>query len=120
MDSDRRRSWIVTLTLLGLWGTVMAAPLLPQGKSIRRNLYGTREDCERDYAPSQCEATGGGGGAGAGIGSGSWRGPGYYADRTLPEARSDPGAGRSGVIRPVETSVRGGFGRFGSVMRAIG
>lgn len=122
-DPDRRRSWIVTLTVLGLTGTVIAAPLIPAGKSMRRNLYGSRGECERDYSPSQCSdagsSSGNSGGAGGG-GSGGWRGPEYYADRNLPEARSDPGAGRTGVARPVVSSVRGGFGRIGAALRAVG
>jgi hypothetical protein len=123
-DPDRRRSLIVTLTALGLTGTVMAAPLIPAGKTMKRNLYATEAECERDYSPSQCQDTGSGsrsgGGGGGGAGSGRWRGPEYYADRNLPEARSDPGAGRTGISRSVVTSVRGGFGRIGAALRAVG
>jgi hypothetical protein len=121
-DPKRRRSWIVGLTLLGLYGTVAAAPLFPAGRTMKRNLYASRAECERDYTPSQCEDSGGGhgGGGGGSGGSGRWRGPEYNSDRSLPEARSDPGPGRTGISHPFTTSVRGGFGRFGAAMRAIG
>jgi hypothetical protein len=121
MEADGRRSLIVCLTLFGLTGATAAAPLIPEGKTVYRNLYPDRETCERDYAPNQCGTTGGGGGGGtAGGGAGRWRGPEYYADRNQPEAKTDPGPGRGHASRAVETSVRGGFGRVGNALRALG
>lgn len=116
-----RRSKVVNLTLLGLVGVVIAAPHIPEGKTVRRNVYGNREHCERDYSPSQCEPNGGGGSGGSGGRHYSyWRGPEYYEDRRLPEASRDPGPGRVGLSNSVETSTRGGFGRVGRALRAVG
>lgn len=114
-DPGSRRSKIVNLTVLGLVGAVMAAPYIPEGKTVRRNVYSDRESCERDYSPQQCEPGGGGSG-----GRGRWRGPEYYEDRRLPEASRDPGLGRTGLSTGVETSTRGGFGRAGRSLRAGG
>jgi hypothetical protein len=119
MEPERRRSLMVGLTLFGLTGTVLAAPLIPEGQTVRRNLYGDRESCARDYSASQCEATGGGGTGGGG--ARGWRGPEYYPDRTQSGARADAGPGRYGSISTsAETSVRGGFGRVGRILRAVG
>jgi hypothetical protein len=102
-----RRSTIVNVTLVGLVGGVAIGSVLPvSGAEMRRNLYGDRAACERDYSPSQCEAnssTGGGGG---------YHGPYYSATRNTVTA-SDPGPGRTGAPASVQTSVRGGFGSFG-------
>ena len=120
MDPDRRRSLMVNLSVLGI-ASAIAIPYLPAGAEFRRNLYRDRESCIRDYSADQCEAprnsTGSGGVSGGG---GAWRGPRYYSDRSLPEARGDPGAGRYGLSSSAETSVRGGFGRIGRAMRAVG
>lgn len=118
-DPGSRRSKIVTLTLLGLVGAVIAAPYIPEGQSVRRNTYRDRESCERDYSPTQCEPGDGGGGGSSG-GYSRWRGPEYYEDRRLPEASRDPGPGRTGLSSGVETSTRGGFGQAGRFLRAVG
>jgi hypothetical protein len=127
MDSAKR-SKIVLLTLVGLpFGAIAIANAFP-GQEMRRNLYPDRASCERDYSPQQCEQrpSGSGGSSGSsasgghGGGGGFYRGPAYVANRSAPEARGDPGAGRTGQITRTETSVRGGFGSFGRAMRAVG
>jgi hypothetical protein len=115
MEPGRRRSLLVNLTALGVAGAV-AVPYLPQGNELRRNVYADRESCVRDYSPDQCEPPS----SSSAVGHGSWRGPGYYSDRSLPEAKADPGAGRIGLSGGTETSVRGGFGRIGQALRAVG
>jgi hypothetical protein len=120
MDPDRRRSLMVNLSVLGI-ASAIAIPYLPAGADFRRNVYRDRESCIRDYSADQCEAPrNSSGSGGGGVGGGSWRGPRYYADRSLPEARADPGAGRFGLSSGIETSVRGGFGRVGRALRAVG
>jgi len=112
----RKRSNIVLLTLVGLpLGVVALGNAMPAGQEMRRNLYPDRGACERDYTPTQCEAR-----AGGSAGSSGYHGPYYYANRTAAEARSDPGAGRTGQITRTEISTRGGFGSFGRAMRAVG
>ncbi len=119
MDPARRRSLIVTLTGVGVGGALILTAFVPEGKEFRNNEYRSQRDCERDYSPGQCRPpSGGGGGGGAG---GYWRGPTYVTNRTLPEARTDPGPGRQGGLAvKFETSVRGGFGKVGAFMRAVG
>lgn len=120
-DTGSRRTNIIVLTMLGLAGGTMMIPLIPAGTAVKRNLYPDQESCMRDYAAGQCEATGhGGGGSGSGGSSRSWRGPEYVADRSSTAAGSDPGPGHSGLSTNVETSIRGGFGRVGGFLRAIG
>ena len=115
---SRRRSTVVGLTLIGLpLGAVALGSVIPAGQEMRRNLYPDRAACERDYSPAQCEARGGGTG---GSGASGWHGPYYSANRAAPEARGDPGAGRTGQVTRTETSMRGGFGAFGRTMRAVG
>ena len=115
MDSQRR-STIVGLTLIGLpLGAVALGNVMPAGQEMRRNLYADRAACERDYSPTQCQQRTGSGSSS----TGGWHGPYYYANRSVTEARSDPGAGRTGQIARTETSIRGGFGRFGHAMRAV-
>ena len=115
MDSQRR-STIVGLTLIGLpLAAVALGNAMPAGQEMRRNLYPDRGACERDYNAAQCQQ-----GTGGTAGSGGWHGPYYYANRTVAEAKSDPGAGRTGQITRTETSTRGGFGAFGRAMRAVG
>jgi hypothetical protein len=112
---SKRRSNIVGLTLIGLTGGAVAlANTVPPGQEVRRNLYPDRAACERDYSTPQCEprSTGSSGSA--------YRGPSYYANRTLAEARGDPGPGRTGQITRSETSIRGGFGAFGRALHAVG
>jgi hypothetical protein len=108
-DGSKRRSNIVTLTVLGLFASVFVADkAIPQGTEMRRNVYANRADCERDYSPSQCQQSTGGGSGGVG-----YHGPYYSATRTNATA-GDPGPGRTGVARvSYETSYRGGFGAFG-------
>jgi hypothetical protein len=118
MDPDRRRSLMVNLSVLGI-ASAMAIPYLPAGAEFRRNLYRDRESCIRDYSADQCEAPRNSTGSG-GVSGGGWHGPRYYADRSLPEARADPGAGRFGLSSGIETSIRGGFGRLGRGLRAVG
>jgi hypothetical protein len=124
MDATRR-SKIVILTLVVLpVGAIAIANAFP-GQEMRRNLYPDRGACERDYSPQQCEqrpsgTSGSSASGGHGGGGGFYRGPAYFANRSAPEARSDPGAGRTGQITRTETSVRGGFGSFGRAMRAAG
>ena len=114
----RKRSQIVLLTLVGLpLGAVALGSAIPAGQEMRRNLYPDRGACERDYSPAQCEPRSG---SGSSSGSGGYHGPYYNANRAAPEARSDPGAGRSGQVTRTEISTRGGFGAFGRAMRAVG
>ena len=119
MDPDRRRSLMVNLSALGI-ASAIAIPYLPAGAEFRRNFYGDRESCIRDYSVDQCEAPRNSAGSGGVSSGGAWRGPRYYSDRSLPEARGDPGAGRFGLSSGVETSIRGGFGRIGRGLRAVG
>jgi hypothetical protein len=115
----RKRSSIVLLTLVGLpIGAVALGNAIPAGQEMRRNLYPDRGACERDYTPAQCEARPGG--SSGSSGSGGYHGPYYNANRAAPEARSDPGAGRTGQVTRTEISTRGGFGSFGRAMRAVG
>ena len=103
-DSPSKRSSIVTLTLVGLpLGAVAFANLAPSGPQMQRRLYRDQAACESDYRPSQCQANSSGGG---------WHGPYYYADRSMPQAKSDPGTGRTTAVVPTESSYRGGFGRI--------
>jgi hypothetical protein len=116
MDS-RKRSQIVGLSLIGLPLTAVGlANLTPDEKDVRRNLYPDRAACERDYRRDQCEDRTGSSSGSSGRG-GSVHGPYYYADRNSPEARSDPGPGRTGQVTHTEASTRGGFGAVG---RALG
>jgi hypothetical protein len=119
MDPDRRRSLMVNLSVLGI-ASAVALPYLPAGAEFRRNVYRDRESCIRDYSADQCAAPRNNTGSGSFGSGGVWRGPRYYSDRSLPEARSDPGAGRFGLSSSVETSIRGGFGRIGRGLRAVG
>ena len=115
MDSSRKRSNIVGLTLVGLpLGAVALANVIPVAQEMRRNLYPDRAACERDYTPRQCEPQ-----TRSGTGS-YWHGPYYAADRSAAQAGSDPGAGRTGQITRTQTSTRGGFGSFGRAMHAVG
>lgn len=108
----KKRSQIVLLSLIGLPAIALgAAPLIPQGQEMRRNLYPDRAACERDYSPQQCQQGSGSGGHG-------WTGPYYYGNRNLPEAKTDPGPGRVAAPKAVQTSVRGGFGAFGRALHA--
>ena len=115
MDS-RRRSQIVALTVVGLpVGAIALANAFP-AQEMRRNLYPDRATCERDYSAEQCSAHDIGlGGSGSG---GAYCGPYYHANRSLPEARSDPGPGRTGRATHTETSMRRGFGSFGRAAHA--
>lgn len=114
----RKRSNIVVLTLVGVpLGAVALASAMPAGQEMHRNLYPDRGACERDYSPTQCEARTSSSGSSS---SGGYHGPYYYANRAAPEARGDPGAGRTGQITRTEISTRGGFGSFGRAMRAVG
>lgn len=117
-DGNNRRSNIVVLTVLGLVATVaIADKAIPQGVAMRRNLYTNRADCERDYAPGQCQPDSSG--SGGGSGGGHYHGP-YYSASRSSAATADPGAGSSGGTRAmsVETSYRGGFGAFGRAVHA--
>src|SRR3954471_14931608 len=107
MDS-RRRSQVVALTVIGLpVGAIVLADAFP-AQEMRRNLYPDRATCERDYSSEQCSPHGIGlGGSGSG---GAYCGPYYHANRSLPEARSDPGLGRTGRATYAEISMRRGFG----------
>jgi hypothetical protein len=107
------RSHVVALTLVGIVGTLMAARLSAPGGQMRSNVYNWREDCERDYSPSQCQASGNY--TGAGYSPGGWHGPYYYSNRSAAEAHGDPGPGRFGLAASV--SSRGGFGSFARVFR---
>ncbi|HKS87825.1 MAG TPA: hypothetical protein VJR70_00165 [Stellaceae bacterium] len=116
----RRRSNIVVLTLLGLpLGAAALADAFP-GQQMRRNLYPDRAACERDYNPQQCAPNTSSGTSAGVYRSAGYHGPYFYADRTSAAARGDPGTGRTGFYRPTETSVRGGFGRFGRAFHAGG
>lgn len=111
------RSRLVVVTFVGMAGVAAAVAAMPESQTVRRNLYGDRASCERDYSPAQCEPRGGGGG---GVGGGRWMGPEYYEDRRLPEASRDPGPGRAGLAQGVRTSKRGGFGATGRFLRGLG
>src|SRR5579862_3680242 len=89
------RSQIVTVSLVGLAGLMLAGGLSRPSPQMRYNTYRSREDCERDYSPAQC-ASGSGGGTYGGTAH-SWHGPSYYADRSATQARGDPGPGRFGL-----------------------
>jgi hypothetical protein len=119
MDPDRRRSLMVNLTVLGIAGAI-AVPHLPAGAELRRNVYRDRESCIRDYSADACEAPQSSARSDGFGHGGFWRGPRYYSDRSLAEARADPGAGRIGLSSGTETSIRGGFGRVGRALRAVG
>ena len=110
-----KRSTTVALTLIGLpVAVVAAAPLIPPGEELHRNLYADRAGCERDYSLQQCQPR-----SGSGTGA-VWYGPYYSANRSAPVAASDPGPGRTGQVTRTEASTRGGFGAFGRTMRAVG
>ena len=112
------RSQIVGLTLVGLVGAFLATRLSAPTPQMRRNVYNWKQDCERDYTPQQCQATGGYNGSG--YSSGGWHGPSYYADRTTAQARGDPGPGRFGLRAGIiNASLRGGFGAFGRALHGI-
>ena len=117
MDSQKR-SQIVALTLVGLpFGAITLANAFP-GQDMKRNLYGDRAACERDYSVAQCQPRSGGGSGGL---VNVWYGPEYNANRGTAEARGDPGPGRTGrEVARSEISTRGGFGSFGRAMRAVG
>ncbi|MBV9965574.1 MAG: hypothetical protein JO008_07745, partial [Alphaproteobacteria bacterium] len=124
---QQRRSTIVLVTAIGIPAAFAASePFLSRGPTpqMQRNLYADRAACERDYPANQCEqgGTSGSSTSSGGHGCGSWHGPSYRSDRSTPEARSDPGPGRTGTTARagVETiSTRGGFGAFGRAMRAV-
>jgi hypothetical protein len=118
---NEKLSRTVNLVILGLLGTAVALPLLPQGEEMRRNVYRTKEDCLSDYSEPECEPTREGSG---GHGSGSWyRGPTYRSDRTGNPNDAGPGryqntyGARNPSALSSESSFRGGFGnisrRFG-------
>ena len=119
MDT-RRRSNIVTLTLVGLpLGAIGLANAFP-GQDFKRNYYADRGACERDYSPQQCQPSSGGGSSSWVSGSG-YHGPWYSPNRATVAAQSDPGPGRTGrEVARTEISTRGGFGAFGRTMRAVG
>lgn len=119
-DNGRnRRSNIVTLTVLGLFASVVIADkVIPQSSEMRRNVYANRADCERDYSANQCQQNTGSGSSGGG--GGGYHGPYYNANRASAP-NDDPGPGRTGVTRvSYETSYRGGFGSFGRAIHAVG
>jgi hypothetical protein len=107
------RSHVVALTLVGIVGALVASRISAPGGQVRRNVYNWREDCQRDYSASQCQATGSY--TGSAYTPGGWHGPYYYSNRSAPEARGDPGPGRFGLAASV--SSRGGFGSFARVFR---
>ena len=116
-DDNNRRSNIVWLSVLGLVSTVaIADKAIPQPVEMRRNVYASRTDCERDYPPSQCQSQSSGGGGGGG---GGFHGP-YYSTSRSSAAADDPGPGRNAAPRTYETSYRGGFGAFGRAIHAVG
>ena len=46
-DGGSRRSQIVCLSIVGMFGAVILADhAIPQGTELRRNLYGDRAACE--------------------------------------------------------------------------
>lgn len=91
---------------LGVFGTLMTYSLVtnPENSSQRRNFYGSREQCLRDYTDAQCRSNGGGGPS-------AYYGP-YY--RSGYATADDPGPGRTAVAGGESTAasrvVRGGFG----------
>lgn len=108
------RSHAVHVTLVGIAGMLLAARLVSGGQQMRRNLYGSRADCERDYSAQQCAPD-------SGSHSSGWHGPYYNANRYSSAARGDPGPGRYGLQTAfARGSIRAGFGAFGRAMRAGG
>lgn len=119
---NEKLSRTVNLVILGLVGTAVVLPLLPQGEEMRRNVYRSKEDCLSDYSEPECEPTKEG--SSGGHSSTSWyRGPSYRADRSGNPNDAGPGRYQNsyGVRNPgvlnSESSFRGGFGnisrRFG-------
>jgi hypothetical protein len=112
-DAPRRRSAAVILTMAGVPIAIAALASPAPRVEMKRNLYPDRATCERDYSPQQCQQ---------GIGQdpvyvyNSWHGPYYYSDRSLAQARSDPGPGRMGWSTATQASFRGGFGSFGRAL----
>jgi hypothetical protein len=119
-DGGSRRSQIVSLSIVGMVGAVILADhAIPQGTEMRRNLYGDRAACERDYPPppNRCDQHDSSGGGSSG-GHFFYHGPYYAADQSTAPA-GDPGSGRTATARTsVETSTRGGFGAFGRAAHA--
>ncbi|HVH81890.1 MAG TPA: hypothetical protein VM782_21000 [Stellaceae bacterium] len=117
-DDNNRRSNVVFLSVLGLVTTVaIADKAIPQPIEMRRNVYASRADCERDYPSSECQSQNSGGGGSSG-GGGGYHGP-YYSTSRSQATADDPGPGRIGSSRAaVETSYRGGFGAFGRAVHA--
>ena len=109
-EGESRRSQIVTLSIVGLVGAVILADhAIPQETEMRRNLYGARAACERDYPPppDRCEQHNSGGGSGGGSGGHVfYHGP-YYAANQSTAPAGDPGSGRTATARTsVEASTR--------------
>jgi hypothetical protein len=118
-DGGKRRSNIVSLTVLGLFASVFIADeAIPQPTEMRRNVYTNRADCERDYSQNQCQQDSGGSGTSGSGYYGGYHGPYYSASRSTASS-DDPGPGRTGATRvSYETSYRGGFGAFGRAVHA--
>ena len=110
----QRRSSIIILTLIGTQLALTAGGTIWPGHEMRRNLYRSQADCERDYSAAECQPTAGGGG------SAFYHGPYYYSDRGYARAATDPGPGRAGLAATVETSMRGGFGKIGRAFARVG
>ena len=120
-DGSKRRSNVVSLTVLGLFATVFIADeAIPQPTEMRRNVYNNRADCERGYSQNQCQQDSGGSSGSSGSGyHGGYHGPYYSASRSTASS-DDPGPGRTGVTRvSYETSYRGGFGAFGRAIHGV-
>ncbi|HXC28299.1 MAG TPA: hypothetical protein VNV38_10125 [Stellaceae bacterium] len=120
-DGGKRRSNVVTLTVLGLFASVVVVDkAIPQPTEMRRNVYTNQADCERDYSQSQCQQDSGrSSGTGGSAYHAGYHGPYYSASRSTTSS-DDPGPGRTGATRvSYETSYRGGFGAFGRAIHGV-
>ena len=122
-ERKKKRSNVVTLTVMGIAGTLwIADELIPDPVEMRRNTYADRVACERDYPPEKCEPqTAGSGNSTTYVGyHGGYWGP-YYSASRSNAAAGDPGPGRTnGLARAsFTTSYRGGFGAFGRAVHGV-
>lgn len=103
----------MTLVVIGCAGVASCSPA-PQ-QYYRRNIYTSRADCYRDYAPHDCEPGR----------TGGYYGAHYWAfGGARPSNDPGPGAtaenGRSRLAATVSDPVRGGFGATGRGYRGGG
>jgi hypothetical protein len=97
--SIKKKSTRVTLVLLGSLGIGLAGPVACSQPTEYRNMYQTRQDCERDNPNANCEydpTYTGRGVSGRGV---------YYGPRIRSNVRSPRSVGTQ--------TLRGGFGTSG-------